>query len=490
VIIGVDIYGQIRHMYTVQMKSKRAISQELGISRNTVRKYCQGDKVPWERNDYERETSIVTLEVEEFIKQCLEHDEEEGLRKQNHTARRIFRRLVEEMGFKGGESTIRLAVSKLREKACSAFIPLAFDLGEAAQIDWGEAYVYLQGERLKIQLFCMRLCNSCDIFVMAFYRQNTESFLEGHIKGFEHYGGIPRKLIFDNGKVAVKEGFGENAKTQERYKLLAAHYAFTPEYCNPGKGNEKGLVESLVGWVRRNILVPTPHVSDIDELNKMLRAACIEYRNHQIKGQKMTVGQMASLEANALLPLPQYIYDPGRRVIAKVNDFSVIRFERNTYSVPSKYTGKEVTVRAYGNRIEILFQNNLLVQYVRSYAQDGCFYKLEHYMDILEQKPRSVFNARPVRECVQKELLEWGIQFSGGAKDMVKLLRFGIDYGIERLIAAKNQMTKDSAALTIDVVRSYLNNSAKSSHSALLQDRVSVNAVDLSRYDNLLGVAR
>jgi transposase len=99
-------------------------------------------------------------------------------------------------------------------------------------VDWGEATVYIQEKRVKVQLFCYRLCNSADIFVKAFYRQNQESFLEGHINAFTHFGGVPRKIVFDNAKVAVKEGFGIYAKPQAQYQALSAHYAFDMHFTN------------------------------------------------------------------------------------------------------------------------------------------------------------------------------------------------------------------------------------------------------------------
>lgn len=128
------------------------------------------------------------------------------------------------------------------------------------QIDWGEATVYLKGNKTLINLFCVRLCYSCSMFVMAFMHQNEESFLEGQQKAFEYFGGVPHKVIFDNAKVAVKEGFGKYAVMQNAYKAFSAHYTFDALFCNVASGNEKALVENLVGFSRRNLLVQVPHL--------------------------------------------------------------------------------------------------------------------------------------------------------------------------------------------------------------------------------------
>ncbi|MEN1762303.1 IS21 family transposase, partial [Anoxynatronum sibiricum] len=246
--------------------------------------------VPWERKPYERISSVVTEEIRAFIQECLDQDEAEGLKKQSHTARRIYHRLKHEKAFTGGESTIRNIVNEMRPKHKEAFMPLEFDPGEAAQVDWGEATAYIKGIKTKVQLFCYRPCYSADIFVKAFYRQNQESFLEGHVDAFTHFNGVPGKIIFDNARVAVKEGFGLYAKPQAAYQALSAHYAFAMHFTNINSGNEKSLVENLVGWSRRNILVPVPRVETIEKLNNTLLAGCLEYRHHQIQGRSQTVG--------------------------------------------------------------------------------------------------------------------------------------------------------------------------------------------------------
>ncbi|MFU0782625.1 MAG: IS21 family transposase [Thermoanaerobacterium thermosaccharolyticum] len=489
-IISVNLYQKIREMYTVHQMSQRAIARELKISRNTVRKYCKGDNVPWERKEYSREPDVLTPDVIDFIRQCIEEDETEGIKKQQHTARRIYHRLVEEKGFKGGESTVRLAVQRLKDEIPKAFVPLDFDPGEAAQVDWGEATVYLDNTKVTINLFCMRLCYSCDIFVMAFYRQNEESFLEGNVKAFEHFGGVPHKLIFDNARVAVKEGFGTYAKPQARYHALSAHYAFKMEFCNPGKGNEKGLVENLVGWVRRNILVPVPRVKNINELNQVLLANCLKYRSHQIRGREQTVGQMYEMDKSLLYALPKYVFDSSKSISADVDEYSTVRFDRNNYSVPVKYVGKSVSIKAYGNILNIFYRGQEIAQHNRNYGSNKTTYKLEHYIDLLEQKPRAVFNAKPVKDHVKKELLEWGQILPGGARDMVKVLRLCVDYGSDKLLEIKQQIPA-GVTPTVDLIRSYLMERSTPVKSAQkIIDTVKVEEVDLSIYDRQYGVAQ
>lgn len=270
--IDLELYEQIRHLHLHVGMSQRAISRKLGISRNTVSKYCKGEHVPWERKSYEpRSTTVITDNVKDFILQCFEEDDTHSFKKQKHTATRIHQRLKDELGFSGSASTTRRVVRELRNKSKEAFIPLEFDPGEAAQIDFGTAYAYIKGQRKKLKFFCMRLCFSGHFFAKAYYAENEECFLDAHISGFKFFGGVPKRTIFDNAKVAVSQGLGAYVtKETKRYCELKAHYQFATTYCNPRSGNEKGLVENLVGYVRRNAMVPMPRVESLDELNDLL----------------------------------------------------------------------------------------------------------------------------------------------------------------------------------------------------------------------------
>lgn len=302
-VITVEIYKQIRKM-RLQGMSQRQIAASLQISRNTVKKYWNGDSVPWERKNYSRAASVLTEDVVAFIRHCLEEDTHSP-RKQHHTAKRIYDRLVCELGFTGGETTVRRLVSQLREKHQEAFVPLSFPPGDAMQIDWGEATVYLSGVKTVVNLFCARLCYSGAPLVLAYRRQNEESFLDALVQVFQYFyfGGVPKRVIFDNGKVAVKDGFGAHARKQAGYAALAAHYGFEAIFCNPASGNEKGLVEGLVGYSRRNTCVPVPKVESMEELNALLQEKCREYLSHQIRGKEAEVGAMLAQEKEHLYPL-------------------------------------------------------------------------------------------------------------------------------------------------------------------------------------------
>ena len=447
--------------------SQRQIAGMPHISRNTVKKYWDGDSVPWERKDYSRKSSVLTEDVVTFVRQCLAEDAQNP-RKQHHTAKRIYERLVSEQGFSGGETTVRRLVQELREKPQEAFVPLAFPAGDAMQIDWGEATIYLNGTKTVVNLFCARLCYSSAPIVLAYRRQNEESFLDALVRVFQYFGGVPKRVIFDNGKVAVKDGFGAQARKQAGYAALAAHYGFEAVFCNPASGNEKGLVEGLVGYMRRNVCVPVPRANTMEELNQILLEKCEKYLTHQIRGKESDVGTMLAQEKQHLYPLPGYPFDPCKRSIGRVDRFCTVRFDSNNYSVPAAYCGKEVAIKAAPEEVSIHFEGNCVARHCRCLERKKHIYALEHYLPLLEKKGRAIFYARPVQETLPAYFVQWLRKQNLSPKELVEILQRCLDEDCETIMA--------EAACHISPVQ--------------IEDPVVVQAVDLHIYDAFLNGKR
>ncbi|NMB04422.1 MAG: IS21 family transposase [Tissierellia bacterium] len=460
-VITVKDYKEIRQMFLSGM-SQRAIAKAKHISRNTVAKYCAGESVPWERTPPKRASTICTHEVIAFIQDCLDEDARENLKKQSHTAKRIFDRLVAEKGYTGGESTIRGKVRELKATLPRAFVPLAFSPGEAIQVDWGEAKVYYRGQKITVYLFCARLCSSCAPFVIAYRRQNEESFLDAFVKMFQFFGGAPEKVIFDNAKVAVKEGFGAHAKKQAGYTALSAHYGFDALFCNPAEGHEKGLVEGLVGWARRNILVPVPRVETMQELNELLLERCLEYHAHRIQGKPDTVGEMFRQEQEVLRLLPSYPFETAKCSHARVNAFATVRFATNDYSVPVTFCGREVSIKGYPEEVQIFSDGECIASHERNFGKHTPTYQLDHYLPLLERRGRAVCNAAPVRQNLPAPFLAWLKEQASDHKELMHLLRDCVAQGWENVWHHRLPSVQP-----------------------VIQDVITVLPVDLYRYDEL-----
>jgi transposase len=458
-----ELYKEIRRLRLDGM-SQRQIAGTLHISRNTVKKYWDGNSVPWERKDYSREATDMTDDVVTFVRQCLAEDDLCRSKKQQHTAKRIYGRLVEECGFTGGETTVRRLVRQLREKSQKAFVPLAFPAGDAMQIDWGEATVYLGGVKTVVNLFCARLCYSDAPIVLAYRRQNEESFLDALVRVFQYFGGVPKRVIFDNAKVAVKDGFGAHAKKQAGYTALSAHYGFEAIFCNPASGNEKGLVEGLVGYIRRNVCVPIPKVDSMAELEQMLEAKCKQYLGHQVRGKVAPVGELLRQDQEHLYPLPGYPFDPCKRTSGRVDRYSTVRFDTNSYSVPVCYCGKEVSVKAGPEAVSVYLGGACIAQHQRCFEKNQSVYTLAHYLPLLEAKGRAIFYAKPVQDTFPAYFLNWLQTQDLTPKELVQILRRCQEESCDAIMAEAPQHAVPPA----------------------IEDTVLVQAVDLQAYDAFL----
>jgi len=187
-------------------------------------------------------------------------------------------------------------------------------------MDWGEATVEIAGERRIVQLFVMRLNHSRVRFVMTFHLQKQEVFFEGHIRAFHFFGGVPRRITYDNLKTAVYRVLrGRNRQEQEAFVAFCSYYLFESNYCTRGQGHEKGGVENDVGYTRRNFLTPIAKVQCFAELNGHLQRECQQDTQRRMRGQKQTIAELWQVEKAQLLSLPATDYPACKSRPVKAN---------------------------------------------------------------------------------------------------------------------------------------------------------------------------
>ncbi len=401
-MIDQDTWVSMRLLHGRQGKSKSWLAQEFGLSRNTVAKYLRDPEAPSYRIVKARERPIFN-KWEEHVRTILEEDRN-APRKQKHTANRVYQRLVNEYGYTGSARTVRYVVAEIKNKPSkSVFLPLQFEAGKDAQVDFGESYADIAGVRTKIYSFEMRLNYSRKKFAMAVRALNMESFMEAHVQAFEFFKGVPSRLTYDNlGLAVVKVGKGKQRVLTKKFKELMGFYTFEANFCTPGKegAHEKGGIEGSIGFSRRNWMVPVPKVESIEELNGRLLVYCQEDGNRTVAGQTEQIEEAFVKERPLLLKLPQRRFDAGTARNCVIADgYQTVVYDGNRYSVPSKYVGRLLRVRAYLDKLVFSTNVEVIAEHKRSYEKEGYLLKPEHYLEQLERKPHAVPYARPLLQA-------------------------------------------------------------------------------------------
>lgn len=485
---GVVDREYIRKQHFREGWSIRKIARQLGMCRKTVRRLLEDSQVPTYTLKGPRPRPV-TGPYQEVIRTWLTEDLQ-APRKQRHTARRVYDRLVAERGFGGSESIIRKVVAELKREIApkKGFLPLEADPGEQAQVDWGEAMVRLGGEATRVHLFCMRLRRSGTPFVYAFPDEGLEAFLAGHRLAFEFFGGVPRECVYDNLKSAVTKVLqGPHREENRQFSALRGHYLFESAFCNPRSGHEKGAVEHLVGFVRRNVLVPVPDLPSLEELNLSLARWCEEQR----KNRRVSFDE----EATCLLPLPALPHPCALQTVAVVSPTSLVRFEGNVYSVPVGHEGEAVNLSTTWDRIRISRNGTLLAEHPRLSGKGKASMELAHVLPLLQFKPGAVRNAAVLRRlaepwqkartllCAQPE----------GYREFCAILLLHRDHSLEVLTEALEEALA-LKRVTAETVRQLVWNRTPSvvpeaSVPDPLAELPAGCAPDPSRYDTLLGEA-
>lgn len=413
-MLTVDHFEIIRRKVLLDGQSQRDVARELGHSRKTVAKALAHASPPGYQMGADRKCPVMDA-YRAVIEQWLESDKAAPT-KQRHTAQRMYERLRDEHQFRGNEGTVRRFVARLKAKQPKeAFMPLLFEAGEEAQVDWGEAKVIENGIQRTVQLFCMRLSHSKASFVCPYERATMEAFLDGHVRAFEFFGGVPRRLAYDNLKSAVTHvGRGRERKLNERFVRLRSFYLFDTRFCNIASGNEKGDVENLVKRCQRTYLTPVPEITSIGaDLAQRLRESCerdlLKVDDHQTQSR----AQLLEKERAAFVPLPSSPFPACREESTHASKQLLVRFDGNDYSVPMEQAHQPCVVRGFVDRVEIEVNHQRVAVHPRCWGRGEFVLEPLHYLKLLERKPGSLDNARPFK---QRE--GWGEELSAMRKEL------------------------------------------------------------------------
>jgi transposase len=373
---------------------RRQAARVFGIDPKTVAKMLRFSVPP----GYRRTKPPVRPKLDAFtgaIDRILEEDQGRP-RKQRHTARRIFERLRAEHGFAGGETIVKDYVRERRLRGREMFVPLVHPPGHG-QADFGEALAVIGGEERRVHFFCLDLPHSDACFVKAYPAETAEAFCDGHTAAFAFFGGVPLSMLYDNTALAVARILGDGTRQRTRaFAELQSHYLFADRFGRPGKGNDKGKVEGLVGYTRRNFLVPLPRVESFAALNAHLEARCRERQGARLRGHDESIGGRLERDRAAMLPLPTSPDEACETRGARVSSLSLVRYRGNDYPVPVAYGHREVLVRGYVEAVVIACGAEVIARHRRSYEREDVLLEPLHYLPLLERKIGALDQAAPL----------------------------------------------------------------------------------------------
>ena len=436
----VELYGRVRRAVLVEGRSQRAVALEFGVSRDSVRKMLRYSIPP----GYQRQQPVRRPRLGPWIGviDAILEDDRQRPAKQRHTAKRILDRLREEHGFTGGYTIVKDYVRTATLRRREMFVPLKHPAGEA-QVDFGEALVVMAGVERKAHYLVMDLPHSDDCFVVAFPAETTEAFLEGHVRAFAYFGGVPTRILYDNTKIAVAKILGSTERQRTRaFSELQSHYLFADKFGRPAKGNDKGKVEGLIGYARRNFMVPIPRYPSWEAFNAHLEQQCLRRRERRLRGHSETIGERFERDRAALLPLPAAPYEACEKVAARVSSLALVRYRGNDYSVPTRHGHLQVLVRGYVHEVTIACASEVIARHPRSYEREAVVYDPLHYLALLEQKTRALDQAAPLAGwdlppcfAILRRLLEARLN-KHGSREYVQVLRLLETFSIEELTDA------------------------------------------------------
>jgi transposase len=446
-MLRVDQYDYIRTAHRVYGKKIKEIARDTGHSKNTIKRALR-EEFRGYRARKEQPYPVLGLYIP-IIDRWLEVDKERP-RKQRHTAKRVYDRLCYEHGFKGSSRTVRRYVREARWRlgldTDRVFIPLDPQLGVEAEVDWGSCHAVLAGELVKLKMFCMRSKGSGKHLVQCFPCERQQAFFEGHMRGFAFFDGVFAVLIYDNLTTAVEKVLrGKDRKLQESFAKFQAYYNFSPRFCNRGQGHEKGGVEGLVGYARRNYLVPVPEAASLEELNRRLWEQCMAHGGHRMAGRDKTVDELYEEEKAHLFVLPPIPFSNIETSSGKVDKYSTVIVDKNRYSVPCCYVGLKVQVVTSVDWVDIFKGGGKIARHRRLHGNNKWQLDPLHYLEVLSRRPQAFTTARPIRQwrrhwppCLER-LLERFCDKQGasrGTKDFIQVLLFFKDHDEHEVIAA------------------------------------------------------
>jgi len=436
--------------------SEGAAGRYFGISRESVKKMLSFSVPP----GYRRQAEIKRPKLDgftEIIDAWLGEDLSRN-RKQRHTAKRVLERLRDEHGFTGGYTIIKDYIREHERRGREMFVPLAHQPGHA-QADFGEARVVIGGVEQKAHFFALDLPHSDACYIRAYPAATSEAWVDGHVHAFAFFGRVPQSVLYDNDKCLVARILPDGTRKRARlFSGFLSHYLIRDRYGRPGKGNDKGSVEGLVGYARRNFMVPLPNFPTWDAFNLWLEEQCRKRQADILRGHDETIDQRLVRDLEAMAELPAAPFDACDQATGRVSSQALVRYKTNDYSVPVAYGHRDIWVRGYVDRVVIGCGAEIIARHPRSYEREDMVFDPVHYLCLLEKKINALDQAAPLAqwdlpEAFQtlRRLME-ARMIKAGRREYVQILRLLESFDLDDLhVAIKNALRM--GAIGFDAVK-------------------------------------
>jgi transposase len=500
-MLTVETIRKVRHAYHREGKPIRQIAKEFHLSKNTVKRVLRSGETEFQYVRKSQSWPKLGAYIESLSAKLKEDEDIPG--KRRRTAQCLFEQIQAE-GYSGAYDSVRRYVRRWRDEqqqlSRQVFIPLSFAPAEAFQFDWSHEHVELAGMPATVKVAHMRLCYSRLPFCVAYPRETQEMVFDAHARGFEFFGGLTKRGIYDNMSTAViKILQGKERDFNKRFEQMCSHYLFDPVACTPGAGWEKGQVENQVGVSRNRFFTPVPKFATIADLNESLLSKCLAWaktRNHPTIAGK-TIWQVYEEERPYLLAPPPPFDGYGEH-ISRVSSTCLISFDRNRYSVMCTEAGRLVQVRAYAGKIKIISNGRLVAEHERHFGRDKTSFNPWHYLPVLQRKPGALRNGAPFKDWQLPDALQKTLscleKFRDWDRQFVAILSAVPTHGIEAVEKACEEALQ-SGAVSKDVVLNILSRQGDEDLPKAIEPPVYLQLkeepiADCKRYDDLLREVR
>jgi len=397
-VLVMDIIAEIRRRHFIENETITSLAEAFKLSRPTIRKHLKtiAEPVYQRQNQPHPKLGPFHEQLEAWLEQ-----EAHLPRKQRRTAQRLYECLQVE-GYRGSYTVVQRYVKRWKRKRASsptikqAFVPLAFPAGETCQFDWSQETVELGGVVQTIKGAHFRLAYSRQMFVVAYPRETQEMVLDAHGKAFTYFGGVPKRMVFDNLKTVVDAIFvGKERRFNRRFLTLANHYLFEPVACTPESGWEKGQVENQLGNIREWLFTPLAKFADFAALNAWLATRCGELAGRSHPEQSSRTIAECFVEEQPLLRPVTTSFDGYVEETKRVSQLCLLRIDRNRYSVPAEWANTVVSIRLTADRVRMVAEGQLIAEHQRRFGRDQLICDPWHYLPVLEKKPGALRHGVP-----------------------------------------------------------------------------------------------